>query len=76
MRGVLSNGINFTTGESDPAEDGNYMHWSLFSHMGNRFRNESVLDVNKWTIRFERCRAGTETIGDSDHPVGRCKDKH
>ncbi|KAH8650696.1 rhamnogalacturonate lyase B [Ilyonectria robusta] len=47
-------GVNFKVGESDPAEDFNYIHWSRISEVGNFFRDEPYLkNVNNWTIRFD-----------------------
>lgn len=48
------NGVNYTVGKSDPAEDFNYIHWAVISHVGNSFRNETYYDnVNNWTVSFD-----------------------
>ncbi|KAF7558211.1 hypothetical protein G7Z17_g39 [Cylindrodendrum hubeiense] len=48
------NGLDFKVGESDPAEDFNYIHWSRISEVGNFFRDTPYLEnVNNWTIRFD-----------------------
>ncbi|KAL4965257.1 galactose mutarotase-like domain-containing protein [Aspergillus stella-maris] len=47
-------GVNFHVGESDPAKDLNYIHWSFFPSQGNHLRSESYYDnVNNWTITFD-----------------------
>ncbi|KAK7409211.1 hypothetical protein QQX98_008587 [Neonectria punicea] len=47
-------GVDFKVGESDIAEDFNYIHWSRISEVGNFFRDEPYLkNVNNWTIRFD-----------------------
>ncbi|BCS19879.1 uncharacterized protein APUU_20311A [Aspergillus puulaauensis] len=52
------NGVDFKIGESNYAEDFNYIHWSRISEVGNFFRDEPYLDnVNNWTIRFDLDRA-------------------
>jgi hypothetical protein len=40
------NGVMYKIGESDPSQDWNYIHWSVFSHVGNVFRNETVYGIN------------------------------
>jgi rhamnogalacturonan endolyase len=48
------NGVNYKVGESNYAEDFNYIHWSVISNVGNFFRNESYHEnVNNWTIVFD-----------------------
>jgi rhamnogalacturonan endolyase len=52
------NGVDFKAGESDYAEDFNYIHWSRISEVGEFFRDEPYLDnVNNWTVRFDLDRA-------------------
>jgi rhamnogalacturonan endolyase len=52
------NGVDFKVGESDYAEDFNYIHWSRISEVGKFFRDEPYLDnVNNWTVRFDLDRA-------------------
>ncbi|KAM0332556.1 hypothetical protein ACHAQA_002840 [Verticillium albo-atrum] len=47
-------GVDFKVGESDPAEDFNYIHWSVISENGNFYRSEPYYEnVNNWTIRFD-----------------------
>lgn len=47
-------GVDFRIGESNIAEDFNYIHWSVISHVGNWFRDEPYhKNVNNWTIRFD-----------------------
>jgi rhamnogalacturonan endolyase len=46
--------VKFKVGESDPAEDFNYIHWSVISNVGNMFRSEPYhTNVNNWTILFD-----------------------
>ncbi|RYO98648.1 hypothetical protein DL766_001052 [Monosporascus sp. MC13-8B] len=47
-------GVVFTIGESDEAEDFNYVHWSVFFGYANFLRPEPYYEnVNNWTIRFD-----------------------
>lgn len=47
-------GVVYKVGESNYAEDFNYIHWSVISQVGNAFRNESYhKNVNNWTILFD-----------------------
>ncbi|CEL01851.1 hypothetical protein ASPCAL01427 [Aspergillus calidoustus] len=47
------NGVTYKIGESDPSQDWNYIYWSVFSHVGNTSRNETVYSINNWTILFD-----------------------
>jgi rhamnogalacturonan endolyase len=52
------NGVDFKVGESDYAEDFNYIHWSRISEVDNFFRDEPYLaNINNWTVRFDLDRA-------------------
>ncbi|KAL4915245.1 galactose mutarotase-like domain-containing protein [Aspergillus aurantiobrunneus] len=47
-------GVNFHVGQSDPAKDLNYIHWSFFPSQGNHIRSEPYYEnVNNWTITFD-----------------------
>ncbi|KAM0279831.1 hypothetical protein ACHAQH_004382 [Verticillium albo-atrum] len=49
-------GVRYKVGESDPAKDLNYVHWSVFGGRGNSVRKEMYLgdgNVNNWTIAFD-----------------------
>lgn len=48
-------GVNFRVGESNEAEDFNYVHWSVFGGYANSVRPEPYYgngDVNNWTVSF------------------------
>ncbi|PVH78527.1 polysaccharide lyase family 4 protein [Cadophora sp. DSE1049] len=63
-------GLIYTIGESDPATDFNYVHWSVFGGYGNSVRTEQVWEnVNNWTVLwdmkkvdFDRKRKATFTV--------------
>ncbi|RYP46844.1 hypothetical protein DL768_007011 [Monosporascus sp. mg162] len=56
-------GVVFTIGESDEAEDFNYVHWSVFFGYANFLRPEPYYEnVNNWTIRFD---LGAEDLRDA-----------
>ncbi|RYP43452.1 hypothetical protein DL770_011667 [Monosporascus sp. CRB-9-2] len=56
-------GVVFTVGESDEAEDFNYVHWSVFFGYANFLRPEPYYEnVNNWTIRFD---LGAEDLRDA-----------
>ncbi|GAB1520773.1 hypothetical protein RhiTH_003861 [Rhizoctonia solani] len=78
------NGINYTVGESDVAQDWNYVHWSVFGPSYTRTGAVST-NMNNWTINFEHIdlidtrSTGTLTIqlagaksssGNTDVPSG------
>jgi rhamnogalacturonan endolyase len=63
------NGVTYKVGESNPSQDWNYIHWSVFSHVGNVFRNETVYGINNWTILFD---LDTHQLA---HGQGNLKDK-
>jgi rhamnogalacturonan endolyase len=44
-------GVNYTIGVSDPAEDWNYVHWSVFGPTPSRAEVETQRTAN-WTINF------------------------
>ncbi|KAH7152166.1 family 4 polysaccharide lyase [Dactylonectria estremocensis] len=49
-------GVRFKVGESDVAQDLNYVHWSVFGGRANSVRTEEYVgngDVNNWTIAFD-----------------------
>jgi rhamnogalacturonan endolyase len=47
-------GVRFEVGKSDPAEDFNYIHWSVFGGYANVLRPEPYYEnVNNWTILFD-----------------------
>ncbi|CAI0646749.1 unnamed protein product [Colletotrichum noveboracense] len=47
-------GVNFQVGQSDEAQDLNYIHWAFFPAKGNHLREENYYDnVNNWTIAFD-----------------------
>ncbi|KAI1079337.1 polysaccharide lyase family 4 protein [Whalleya microplaca] len=47
------NGVVFKIGESNEAEDFNYIHWSVFFGYSNFYRPEPYYEnVNNWTIQF------------------------
>ncbi|KAF4896246.1 putative rhamnogalacturonate lyase C, partial [Colletotrichum viniferum] len=47
-------GVNFQVGQSDEAQDLNYIHWAFFPARGNHLREENYYDnVNNWTITFD-----------------------
>lgn len=49
-------GVRYTVGESDPATDLNYIHWSVFGGKAHYTRPEIYVgtgDVNNWTIAFD-----------------------
>lgn len=48
-------GVTFRVGESDEAEDLNYVHWSVYGGRGS-LREEAYVgdgDVNNWTVLFD-----------------------
>lgn len=50
------NGTVFRVGESDVAEDLNYVHWSTFGGYADSLRTEPYYgngDVNNWTVLFD-----------------------
>ncbi|RYP17000.1 hypothetical protein DL767_010094 [Monosporascus sp. MG133] len=50
------NGVKFKVGESDVAQDMNYVHWSVFGGYANHVRPEPYYgngNVNNWTILFD-----------------------
>ncbi|KAJ9158062.1 Rhamnogalacturonan lyase [Coniochaeta hoffmannii] len=52
-------GVVYTVGESDPARDLNYVHWSVFGGYANSVRPVPYYgngDVNNWTIIFDASR--------------------
>lgn len=54
-------GVAFTIGESDEAEDFNYVHWSVFGGNGNSVRPDPVYEnVNNWTVLFDLAQADIE----------------
>lgn len=49
-------GVSYKVGESDPATDLNYVHWSVFGGYGNSLRPEPYAgdgSVNNWTVAFD-----------------------
>ncbi|KAF9878370.1 rhamnogalacturonate lyase C [Colletotrichum karsti] len=47
-------GVQFRVGNSQEAEDLNYIHWSFFPAKGNHLRAENhYANVNNWTIIFD-----------------------
>ncbi|KAI9149362.1 putative rhamnogalacturonate lyase C [Paramyrothecium foliicola] len=49
-------GVHYRVGESDPAKDLNYIHWTVFGGKGVHRRPEQYVgtgDVNNWTISFD-----------------------
>ena len=64
------NGVIFRVGESDPAIDLNYVHWSVFGGYANLLRKEPYHEnVNNWTIlwdmdqsEWQRKREATLTV--------------
>ena len=47
-------GVVYKVGESDVAEDFNYIHWSVFGGYANSVRTEPYYEnVNNWTIQFD-----------------------
>ncbi|KAK6193229.1 Lyso-phosphatidylcholine acyltransferase [Pestalotiopsis sp. IQ-011] len=49
-------GVSYKVGESDPAADLNYVHWSVFGGYGNSLRPEPYAgdgNVNNWTVAFD-----------------------
>lgn len=60
-------GVVFTVGESDEAQDFNYVHWSVFGGKGNWLRPDPVYEnVNNWTVRFDLSREDLFGVGGSD----------
>ncbi|KAH7305894.1 family 4 polysaccharide lyase [Stachybotrys elegans] len=54
-------GVKFHVGESDEAQDLNYIHWSFFPGKGNHLRPEPYYEnVNNWTITFDLTQAQLE----------------
>ncbi|KAH9995210.1 polysaccharide lyase family 4 protein [Xylariaceae sp. FL0662B] len=55
------NGVVFKVGESNEAEDFNYIHWSVFFGHSNFYRPEPYYEnVNNWTIQFDLTPADLE----------------
>ncbi|KAH8596229.1 polysaccharide lyase family 4 protein [Bisporella sp. PMI_857] len=49
-------GVKYVVGESDPARDFNYVHWSVFGGYGNSIRTVPYVghgEVNNWTVVFD-----------------------
>lgn len=50
-------GVNFHVGESDPATDWNYIHWSVYPGQANFIRpgppKYYTNNVNNWTVTFD-----------------------
>jgi rhamnogalacturonan endolyase len=47
-------GVVYTVGQSDPAKDFNYVHWSVFGGYANSLRPQPYYEnVNNWTILFD-----------------------
>jgi rhamnogalacturonan endolyase len=50
------NGVTFKVGQSDVAQDLNYVHWSVFGGLGNSLRPNTYVgngNVNNWTLVFD-----------------------
>jgi rhamnogalacturonan endolyase len=52
------NGVNYNVGTSNPAQDWNYMHWSVFGGKANSIRTTPYYNnVNAWNITFNAAAA-------------------
>ncbi|KAI0801290.1 galactose mutarotase-like protein [Fomes fomentarius] len=54
-------GVNFTIGKSIESRDWNYVHWSQYGPTYTR--NNTVTDINRWTINFSLDRKTAHKLG-------------